>query len=58
MSYYLLLKNNKILPTRNINMSRNISPNSNINRLNFITKMSDKFCRTLRKNRDLQKLHI
>ena len=58
MSYYLLLKNNKILPTRNINMSRNISPNSNINRLNFISKMNDKFCRTLRKNRDLQKLHI
>ena len=30
-------------------MSRNISPNSNINRLNFISKMSDKFCRTLKK---------
>jgi len=39
-------------------MSRNISPDSNKNRLNFISKMSDKFCRTIRKNRDLQKLHI
>lgn len=58
MSKYLLLKNNKILPIRNVNMSRTISPKSKINRLNFISKMRDRFCRTLRKNRDLQKLYI
>ena len=39
-------------------MSRTISPKSKINRLNFISKMRDRFCRTLRKNRDLQKLYI
>ena len=51
------LKINSISPTRNINISRNIIPNSYRNRLYFISNMSDKVCRTLRKNRDLQKLH-